>query len=107
MLWEEYDKEEYKRLFREEYVQEGIEIGRKEGRQEGQKEGRQEGRKEGRQLFLVQMISSKLKKGKTAVQIAEDLDMQLEEVQPLVELIQRHSELSSEELCRLEKSEAV
>lgn len=61
MLWEEYDKEEYKRLFRKEYVQEGIEI------------GRQEGRAEGRQLILLQMISAKIKKEKQLHRLQRNL----------------------------------
>ena len=61
MLWEEYDKEEYKILFRKEYVQEGIEI------------GRQEGRAEGRQLILLQMISAKIKKEKQLHRLQRNL----------------------------------
>ena len=103
MLWEEFDKEEYKRLFREEYVEEGIQIGIEKGLEKGMAKGQIKGRK----LLLLQMISAKLKKGKAAEQIAEDLDMQIDEVEDLIELIQKHSELSLEELCMLEENKAV
>ena len=65
------------------------------------------GQIKGRKLLLLQMISAKLKKGKAAEQIAEDLDMQIDEVEDLIELIQKHSELSLEELCMLEENKAI
>ena len=47
------------------------------------------------------------KKGKTAAQIAEELDIEPGEVQFLAELIQRHPGMSCEDLCAIEISTAV
>ena len=107
MLWEEFDKEEYKRLFREEYVEEGIQIGIEKGIEKGIEEGIEKGQIKGRKLLLLQMISAKLKKGKAAEQMAEDLDMQIDEVNDLIDLIKNNSKLSLEELCMLEENKAI
>ena len=47
---------------------------KEEGREEGRKEGREEGREEGGQKHLIKQICRKLQKGKTAEQIAEELE---------------------------------
>ncbi len=87
MLWEEFDKEEYKRLFRKEYLAEG--------------------RAEGQQTLILKKIANKLKKGKVLKQIAEEMDMEMEQIQPLIDLIQAHPDMSCEELCALETSTAI
>ena len=64
--------------------EEGREEGRIEGREEGRIEGRVEGREEGRKEVLIIQITKKLAKGKTAAQIAEELEIEQAEVERLI-----------------------
>lgn len=60
---------------------------RNEGRKEGRNEGRNEGRHEGKNAERIRIIRKKLEKGMSAEQIAELLELPLEEVMKLIELL--------------------
>ena len=68
MLMEEYNEAEVLELTRE----------------EGKEEGRKEGRKEGQLKMLIMQSCRKLRKGKTASQIAEELEEDLPVIQDIV-----------------------
>ena len=71
----EYDEErELKLIRRAEY-------------EEGGKEGREDGLKQGRIVALKNLVAKKLMKGWSPAQIAEDLEMELSEVEKLVKEI--------------------
>ena len=76
MLMEEYNEAEVLELTREE--------GKEEGRKEGKKEGRKESRAEGQLKMLIMQSCRKLRKGKTASQIAEELEEDLPVIQDIV-----------------------
>lgn len=65
---------------------EGMEEGRKEGMAEGRAEGKTAGREEGKASKLVELVCRKLKKGKSAETIAEELEEDLKKVQAICEL---------------------
>ena len=68
MLMEEYNEAEVLELTRE----------------EGKEEGRKEGRKEGQFKMLIMQSCRKLRKGKNASQIAEELEEDLPVIQDIV-----------------------
>ena len=61
---------------------------REEGRTDGLEEGRTAGLAEGREITLIQQILRKLQKGKTAEEIAEDLEEPLENVNRILQAIE-------------------
>ncbi|QTX31464.1 hypothetical protein KAR29_08790 [Aminithiophilus ramosus] len=74
------------------YVQREIRKIRKEGRQEGRQEGRMEGRQEGRQEAMqesarkvLESARKMLSRGFDAAQVADVLDLPLEQVRALAE----------------------
>ena len=67
------------------YVQREIRKIRKEGRLEGRMEGRQEGRQEGRREALLESARKMLSRGFDAAQVADVLDLPLEQVRALAE----------------------
>ena len=79
----EYDEERELKLIRRAEYEEGL----KEGREDGLKEGRENGLKQGRIATLKNLVAKKLAKGWSPVQIAEDLEMELPEVEKLTEEI--------------------
>lgn len=58
---------------------------RDEGLAEGHSSGIAEGRSEGREQKLITQICKKLRKGKTAEQIAEDLEEEIEVIEIICE----------------------
>ena len=68
----EYDMEKHMRMERAE--------AREEGKREGMKEGIKEGIRKGKTKLLQEMVERKYQKGKSAVEIAEDLEITEEEV---------------------------
>ena len=68
----EYDMEKHMRMERA------------EAREEGIKEGIEKGIKEGRDTLLMKMIQTKLGKGKSISQIAEELEVTEEEIANLM-----------------------
>ena len=66
MLFGEFVLEDAKEVWEEE--------AREEGHEEGRKEGRIEGRVEGADYLLVQLVSKKLRRGKSAEVIADELE---------------------------------
>lgn len=60
-----------------------IQEARRIAREEGHAEGHAEGMEEGRRAFLIELIAVKIKKGKTKLQIAEELEITEEEVEQL------------------------
>ena len=62
-----------------------IEDGRMEGRMEGERKGRMEGERMGRTAARVELIEKMLGKGKSAEDIADLCDLELEEVQQVAE----------------------
>ena len=71
----EYDEERELKLIRRAEYEEGL----KEGREDGLKDGL----KQGRIATLKNLVAKKLAKGWSPVQIAEDLEMELPEVEKL------------------------
>lgn len=59
---------------------EAREEGKREGIKEGMKEGIKEGIRKGKTKLLQEMVERKYQKGKSAVEIAEDLEITEEEV---------------------------
>ena len=72
MLMEEYNEAEV------------LELTLEEGKEEGRKEGRKEGRAEGQLKMLIIQSCRKLRKGKNASQIAEELEEDLLVIQNIV-----------------------
>lgn len=54
-----------------------------DGKEVGREKGREEGRAEGESLKLIQQICKKLRKGKSAAVIAEELEEELSVIMPL------------------------
>lgn len=67
----EYDEERELKLIRRAEYEEGL------------KQGREDGLKQGRIATLKNLVAKKLAKGWSPVQIAEDLEMELPEVEKL------------------------
>ncbi|QTX31466.1 hypothetical protein KAR29_08800 [Aminithiophilus ramosus] len=59
--------------------------GRLEGREEGRQEGRMEGRQEGRREAMLESARKMLSRGFDAAQVADVLDLPLEQVRALAE----------------------
>ncbi|WP_072022176.1 MULTISPECIES: DUF2887 domain-containing protein [Nostocales] len=64
---------------------EGREEGRQEGREEAKAEGREEGKEEGKLEIKLKMIPIFLELGLTVQQIAERLELDIEEVRKVLE----------------------
>ena len=71
----EYDEERELKLIRRAEYEEGV------------KEGREDGLQQGRIVALKNLVAKKLMKGWSPAQIAEDLEMELSEVEKLVKEI--------------------
>ncbi len=63
---------------------EAVEKYAEEQREEGKIEGRLEGRKQGARNMLKELVLKKIKKGKSLEQIAEELDVSIEDVTSVV-----------------------
>ena len=68
----------------EEGLAKGMKEGIRKGMEEGMKEGMKEGIKEGREKEREQLVMSSFRKGKTPEEIADFLDLALEQVQQIV-----------------------
>ena len=77
----EYDEERELKLIRRAEYEEGL----KEGREDGLKEGREDGLKS----HLRSQVVKKLKKGKTAEQIAEELEEKVQEIEQVIGELQK------------------
>lgn len=69
----EYDEERELKLIRRAEYEEGL------------KEGREAGLKQGRLAAIKNLVAKKLEKGKTAEQIAEDLEEEVSVIEQLIE----------------------
>ena len=78
----EYDEEKELELFRAAER----EVAHEEGHEEGRKVGRNEGREEGQIVKLVDLVCRKLRKGKAAETIADELEEDLENILPICEV---------------------
>ena len=67
-------------------------------RTEGREEGRAEGREEGRTCNLIALLRKKCLKGKDAATAADELEEDLDTIQPLYDLIKQHPEESDEDI---------
>lgn len=67
-------------------------------RNQGWKEGRQAGMTRGNLLRLICQVQKKCQKGKSMEEMADDLEEQIADIQPIVEAISAHAGASSEEL---------
>lgn len=78
-LWEE------KAYIRDEGLEEGLVKGRAEGMEEGlakgHAKGMEEGLAKGEEIKLIQLVVKKLRKGKSAEEIADDLEESMEEIE--------------------------
>ena len=79
----EYDEERELKLIRRAEYEEGLKEGREDGLKEGRENGLKDGLKQGRIATLKNLVAKKLAKGWSPVQIAEDLEMELPEVEKL------------------------
>ncbi|HIZ66380.1 MAG TPA: hypothetical protein H9809_10865, partial [Candidatus Blautia pullicola] len=93
----EYDEEEHMRQEREQFWNKGMREGRRQGIQEGIQKGIQEGIREGitqsEQKLLWNPIQKKLARGKSISQIAKELERTEEEIQAVIEKINRKIQL--------------
>ena len=97
----EYDEEEHMRQEREQFWNKGMREGRRQGIQEGMQKGIQEGIQKGiregitqsEQKLLWNPIQKKLARGKSISQIAEELESTEEEIQAVIEKINRKIQL--------------
>ena len=64
---------------------------RKEERVLGRAEGLEEGRAEGAWLSLIQQVCKKLEKGKSVMQIAEELEEEEEKISKIVEAAHQYT----------------
>ena len=83
----EYDEERELKLIRRAEYEEGLKEGREDGLKEGRENGLKDGLKQGRIATLKNLVAKKLAKGWSPAQIAEDLEMELPEVEKLTEEI--------------------
>lgn len=75
--------------------------GWKESWKEGWKEGWIKGLKEGRDLCVLSLIKKKYCKGKPLVQIADELEEDVEVIRPLYDLVEKYPDKTAEELSEL------
>ena len=93
----EFDEEKELKLLREAEFQYGVEVGKKEGRKEGHKEGRIEGA----QLYLVECVCKKLRKGKIPELIAEELEEEKNTIERICEVAGKFApEYNEEDILR-------
>ena len=85
----EYDEEEHMRQEREQFWNKGMREGRSQGRQEGIREGIIQSE----QKLLWNPIQKKLARGKSISQIAKELERTEEEIQAVIEKINRKIQL--------------
>lgn len=75
--------------------------GWKESWKEGWKEGWIKGLKEGRDLCVLSLIKKKYCKGKPLVQIADELEEDVEVIRSLYDLVEKYPDKTAEELSEL------
>ena len=80
MILETFDKESYEKAVKSEAYEDGYQAGMDEGYQAGMDEGYQAGK----ESVLKEQVKKKLSRGKTAQEIAEDLEESLETVEELI-----------------------
>ena len=80
----EYDEEREIKLIRKAEYEDGREAGLLEGREAGLLEGREAGLLEGTKNLLNSQIRKKIAKGKTADQIAQELEMDLSVIEDAI-----------------------
>lgn len=93
-----FDK--YEESVRYSGLQQAMREGREAGRQEGREEGREEGRKDGELLKLIGQIKKKVEKEKTAAEISEALEEEIEIVEVLCRLVKDNPEKENEEILK-------
>ena len=71
---------------------------RTEGREEGRAEGRAEGEADGRTYNIIAQLRKKLQKGKSDATAADELEEDLDTIQPLYSLIKQYPAESDEEI---------
>lgn len=64
---------------------------RRESLAEGRKKGREEGREEGREQLLIEQVCKKLRKGKDAFVIAEELDEDFDKVDEIIQMAESYA----------------
>lgn len=77
------------------------ELIRRDEREEGRLEGRAEGRMEGTQRILIDLIKKKISKNKMLEQIADELEMEVDEIRNYYSLILENPEASVEAICEM------
>ena len=80
----EYDAEKHIRQEKEESWEEGFQEGRESGFRDGKEAGFRDGQQKGRESLLIQLVKHKLEKGKTASEIAEDLEQEEPVIRELI-----------------------
>lgn len=84
------------------YMQEWEEkiLEKRKARAEGLAEGRAEGRTQGDCSRLIELIKKKIKKSKTLPQIADELEEDVIDIQPLYKYTKEHLDEETEEICK-------
>lgn len=98
-IWE-FNEELYREALREDALEDGLAQGLEQGFEQGRAEGLQEGILRER----VELVCRKLRKGKSAEQIAEELEERKEDLQPMIDTAEKFAPLYDadsiiQELC--------
>ena len=90
-VWDERMEKKFEKIPLEEAKKFGREEGREEGRKEGRQEGLKEGIKEGKTIGVKEskkeFISNMLKKNLSIEQMAEYLNMNIQEIKDIIDEI--------------------
>lgn len=84
MLLTEYDEKRHLRNTFEEGRKEGLEEGIEQGIEQGRKQGLKEGMEKGREEKLREQVHKKLSRGKTLIEIAEELEEQISVIEQMI-----------------------
>ena len=93
----------YMRAWEEKYYER--EEGMAAGRKEGLAAGRKEGLAAGFELRLISQVQKKIARGKSLEASAEDLEMDVSELEPVYLAVQAHPEQDAEEILKLLQKE--
>ena len=89
MLRMEYDEAKTMAHIREDSYEEGELAGKKIGQEIGQKIGEKIGQQIGQELKLIEIVCKKLKKNKTAEQIADELEEDITDIEKIYDVAEK------------------
>lgn len=85
----EHGSEVSNMLFTQFNMEDALRENYEEGFEDGAEEGKKEGKEEGKVLLLIQLVCRKLRKGKTAAVIAEELEEELETIEQICDVAEQ------------------